>query len=251
MPIYAEYAQVYDASGQLEFSLRMIAYLRQVLARHPAPGLRMADLACGTGTVAIAMARAGWHVTGIDFSEAMLAEARTKARRQRARVTWLHQDMRRFTLRDPVHLVTCLYDSLNYMLTSDDLAAVFGRVREALVPKGLFIFDMNTVAALTTFWNDETYFTDTGDLAVAMESKYDDRQQRVRVVVTCFQKVGNDLYRKIKEEHWEQAYPDEQIATLLVDAGFSIEGRYQCFSFLPPTAETPRILWVARARTSR
>jgi cyclopropane fatty-acyl-phospholipid synthase-like methyltransferase len=44
------------------------------------PG-RVLDLGCGTGTTAIAMARHGWEVVGVDFSAPAIRRARRKARR--------------------------------------------------------------------------------------------------------------------------------------------------------------------------
>lgn len=244
MGIYQDYAAVYDASGQLAFSLRMIGYLEQLLARHPVTGRTMLELACGTGTVAIAMAHKGWQVWGVDGSERMLAQARAKEGGDHPALKWLQQDMRLLHLPERVHLTTCLYDSLNYMLTSEDLGTVFRRVYGALLPAGLFLFDMNTARALAS-WDDETYFTDTEALSTIMHCDYDAAHQRIRIHITCFERVG-DLYRKISETHEEQAYPEEQIATLLVDAGFSIEASYRCFTFEPPDEETMRIMWVAR-----
>ncbi|MBC7235562.1 MAG: class I SAM-dependent methyltransferase [Chloroflexi bacterium] len=243
--IYNDYAKVYDASGQLAFSLRMIPYLGKLLERHPARGKVLLELACGTGTTAIGLAEAGWRVYGVDGSPQMLAQARAKAEGLNLDVHWSCQDMRRFFLPERVYLATCLYDSMNYMLTSEDLFTVFRQVYRALMPGGLFLFDMNTAYALSTLWNDTTYFTDSPDLSVVMRSIYDERQQRSTVVVTCFQRV-NELYRKIVERHTEQAYPPEQIATLLLDAGFRLEASYDCFSFERPKLTTLRIMWVAR-----
>jgi ubiquinone/menaquinone biosynthesis C-methylase UbiE len=245
MSIYQDYARVYDASGQLAFSLKMITYLGRLLERHAPPGQTMLDLACGTGTVAISQAQAGWRVYGIDGSAEMLAQARVKAEGAGANVLWSQQDMRHFHLPQRISLATCLYDSINYMLTSDDLLAVFRRVFSVLAPGGLFLFDMNTAWALATLWDDETYFTDGPDLSMVMQSKYDDRRQRAIVVVTCFERAG-ELYRKIVEQHTEQSYPLEQVAMLLTDAGFQIEADYDCFTFHEPGPETLRIMWVAR-----
>ncbi len=245
MTIYDGYAHVYDASGQLSFSLRMIGYLERLRERHPVPGERMLELACGTGTVAIALAQAGWQVVGVDGSAQMLAHARAKEGGDLPNLTWMQQDMRVVHLPERVHMATCLYDSLNYMLVSQDLAAVFRRVYEALLPGGAFFFDMNTAYAFVSFWDGDTYFTDDDDLAVVMESEYDDLRQRTTVHVTCFQREG-ELYRKLTETHTEQAYPPEQVATLLADVGFRVEASYECFTFLPPGPNTSRILWVAR-----
>lgn len=245
MTIYDEYARVYDASGQLSFSLRMIDYLERLRTRHLVGGQRALELACGTGTVAIALAKEGWQVTGVDGSAQMLAQARLKARDMSLNLHWLQQDMRALWLTERVHMATCLYDSLNYMLTSEDLVSVFRRVYEALLPGGIFFFDMNTAYAFAAFWDGETYFTDSGDLAVVLESDYDEGRQRTTVQVTCFQREG-ELYRKLTENHTEQAYPPEQVATLLTDAGLRVEASYECFTFLPPGPTTSRILWVAR-----
>jgi demethylmenaquinone methyltransferase/2-methoxy-6-polyprenyl-1,4-benzoquinol methylase len=43
------------------------------------PGDRVLDACCGTGDLAVAAARAGGNVTGLDFSERMLERARRKA----------------------------------------------------------------------------------------------------------------------------------------------------------------------------
>jgi ubiquinone/menaquinone biosynthesis C-methylase UbiE len=245
MSIYREYAGVYDRSGQMSFSLRMVPYLRRLLCRHPVEGDTLLELACGTGTVAVAMAEAAYRVYGVDASEEMLQQARAKAAEVGVEMTLSQQDMRSFVIPERVHLASCLYDSINYMLTSEDLSAVFGRVYRTLLPGGLFLFDMNTAYALCTLWDDEVHLIDGPDITVIIKSHYDERRQRVTAVVTVFERVG-EMYRKIQEEHTEQAYPEEQVATLLADVGFRVEAYYECFAFEAPGEETPRIMWVAR-----
>ena len=51
-----------------------------LLQRHLAPGRRLLDIGCGAGREAIAFARAGLAVTGIDVAPAMIALARDRAR---------------------------------------------------------------------------------------------------------------------------------------------------------------------------
>jgi len=245
MSMYRDYARVYDDSGQLAFSLRMIPYLNLLLERHPVSGPAMLDLACGTGTIAIAMAEAGWRVYGVDGSAEMLAEAREKADENGVQVTWSQQDMRHVVLPEQVHLVTCLYDSMNYMLTDQDLLATFRSVFKLLQPGGLFLFDMNTAWVMASLWDDEIYFTDSDELSVIMQSEYDRNRQRTTVVVTCFERVDG-YYRKIVEEHQEQAYPPEHIATLLTDVGFRAEAMYDCFSLRQPSPTSFRVMFVAR-----
>ncbi len=245
MGIYQDYAALYDPSGQKAFSQKMLPYIRRLLRRHPVQGKRMVDVACGTGTVAISLATAGWCVCGVDASRDMLAAARAKAKEKGAVIKWSQQDMRAFDLPKRVDLVTCLYDSMNYMLTEEDIRASFERAFDTLRPGGLFLFDMNTIKALCEAWNGQTYFIDSDDLCMVLKSRYNQRRKRSCVEVTCFQRVGT-LYRRITEEHVERGYPKERINALLTEAGFAVEAAYECFSFQPPSDQTFRIMWVAR-----
>jgi len=242
--IYQRYASVYDQSGQRSFSLRMVPYLETVLARHGASGNRLIDVACGTGTLACAMAAKGWDVVGVDGSAAMLAHARAKAEEQGISVRWIQQDMRHLDLDSRASFVTCLYDSLNYMLTGDDLLHAFRSAYRCLDPDGWYLFDMNTAYCFESLWDGDAYVHDSSDLTVLISGAYDERKQRVHARVTWFERQ-DDLWAKGSEEHVEQAYPPEQVATHLQDVGFMIEGCYDCFTLREPDEESVRIFWVA------
>jgi ubiquinone/menaquinone biosynthesis C-methylase UbiE len=93
---YQEYAPFYDGSGQMRFAILMDQYLSEVLARHLVAGRRALDLACGTGTLALLLANAGWEVVGLDASAEMLAQAKAKAANLETRgsATFVLGDMR-------------------------------------------------------------------------------------------------------------------------------------------------------------
>lgn len=247
MAIYDQYARVYDESGQIAFSLKMIPYLDQLLQRHPAPARSMLDLACGTGTVAVAFAQQGWEVYGVDASAGMLEQARRKAAQLGQSVVFSQQDMRQFVLPRPVGLVTCLYDSLNYMLTLEDLQLVFQRVAAALLPGGVFIADMNTHETLEHVWDNNTFFVEGKNLAIVLVSSYDPETELSTVDVVGFVRQDNGLYERFQERHVERAYENEQVEAALEAAGLHVEAAYECFGFEPPDEETGRVLWVARA----
>lgn len=248
--IYQRYAEVYDRSGQVLFAIRMIPYLDKLLRRHLFPGRRVLDLACGTGTIALAFAQRGYEVVGLDASEAMLAQARSRAEEVNDRLELVCQDMRSFTVWDKVGLITCLYDSMNYMLEEADLLRVFKCAASAIAPGGLFVFDMNTAWMMEHVLDEKTEFFESGPLSLVMVHNYDREKRRATVKIVGF--IRRDgLYEKFSETHVEQSYTEEQVYRNLEKAGFWVEGEYGCFGFEPPVMDTARIMWVARRKSRR
>jgi demethylmenaquinone methyltransferase/2-methoxy-6-polyprenyl-1,4-benzoquinol methylase len=71
-------APVYDAMNRLMTAGLDRRWREATAAAVVRPGDRVLDVCCGTGDLAIAAANAGGKVTGVDFSEPMLARARVK-----------------------------------------------------------------------------------------------------------------------------------------------------------------------------
>ena len=242
---YEHYAAVYDRTGQMRFSILMSMYLGEILRRHACPGKRMLDLACGTGTLALLQAEAGWEVTGLDLSAAMLAEARRKQRAAGVEATFVEGDMRGFALARPVDLVTCCYDSLNYLLDEDELLACFSSVHQALVPGALFCFDLATDYFLRHYWQGIDRFEADGYKQV-MASSYDEASGRSTLVLSGTLLEDADEPRCFEEIHVERSYPPDMVEWLLRHAGFIPVALYDCFTHQDPNDVSLRHFWVAR-----
>ncbi|MFO7167903.1 MAG: class I SAM-dependent methyltransferase [Chloroflexota bacterium] len=163
---YADYAAVYDATGQGRGAAlqaeQALAWLR---ARDRAPRDAL-DLACGTGAATIALARAGVRVIGIDRSPAMLSIARGRARDSGLSAAFVRGDIRDLMAGDgpgaepldpmsdgaddaaplalrpaSVDLVTC-FGALEELTDDGDLARVFSGAARLLRPGGHLIFDL-------------------------------------------------------------------------------------------------------------
>jgi demethylmenaquinone methyltransferase/2-methoxy-6-polyprenyl-1,4-benzoquinol methylase len=82
-------APVYDAMNRTMTAGLDQRWRRATAAAVVRPGDRVLDACCGTGDLAIACARAGGRVTGLDFSERMLARARRKG----PKLEWVRGDL--------------------------------------------------------------------------------------------------------------------------------------------------------------
>jgi SAM-dependent methyltransferase len=268
--IYHDYAPFYDGSGQLRFAVLFGQYLREVLERHPVAGRRVLDLACGTGTLALLLADDGWDVTGLDSSAAMLDHADAKAENMatQGQVVFIQGDMRSLPANDErpttkdqgsqidtlssfvlhpssFNLVTCVYDSLNYLLEERELMACFEGVAHVLAPRGLLVADMNTRHFLEHDWGTCEVIEQAG-LVQVTQSYFDPAAACSTMVLSCF--AGDDQrgYTRFDETHIERAYAPEVVEGLLRSAGLTVEALYDCFTFQPITKRTQRFAWVAR-----
>src|SRR5262245_36662979 len=100
------------------------------------------ELAVGNGRVAIPVAQAiGRPVIGIDFSPAMLEQARTNAAEAGVELELHEGDMRELALDEPAALIYCPFRALLHLPTWADRRRTFERVAASLRPAGRFAWN--------------------------------------------------------------------------------------------------------------
>jgi SAM-dependent methyltransferase len=124
------------------------------------------DLACGTGTTAIALARTGIRMFAVDLSPRMCRCARQKAAADGVPLKVIHADMRNFVLPERVGLVSCEYDALNHVPRRADLRKVCRSVARALLPGGWFYFDVNNAEGFERYWTGTVWIEKPGIVLV-------------------------------------------------------------------------------------
>jgi len=223
-PPYVRFADIYDKIGSDDFSLRMLRLAQRLLWKYKAEPSGALDLACGTGSAALAMARRGITCTGLDISAEMLAKAREKAAGEPGLpVNFVEGDMRRFSLPLRVDLITCFFDAMNYILRDEDLQATFHCVNAHLAPGGFFIFDMNSVHALEHIWGNNTYTEDFGDVTYIWQNEYEPITRTGTLTAVFFAKADErNLYEKYVEVHIERGYYIHEVKQYLKKAGLDL-----------------------------
>jgi ubiquinone/menaquinone biosynthesis C-methylase UbiE len=121
---YDRWAQIYDEEDNPLIALET-ALVRRLLG--DVHGLTVADIGCGTGRHAIAMAEAGAKVIAVDFSMGMLAKARAKP--GAAAVRFVHHDLTQglpFASRAFDRVTCCLV--LEHIVDLEDVLGEMGRI---------------------------------------------------------------------------------------------------------------------------
>jgi 2-polyprenyl-3-methyl-5-hydroxy-6-metoxy-1,4-benzoquinol methylase len=247
--VYREFAQLYTSGKFTEFSARMAQLLPSLLDQYKMKPETILDVACGEGTFAIAMTKAGFKVTGIDQSPKMLEIARKKARAEGVIITFHEMDMRQLELKTTFDLVTCWFDSLNYLLAIDDLTSTFNGVAQHLNPGGYFIFDMNTIFWLTTLAHRYTVTLEheTEDIFQVHRHSYDEETRIATFEITGFIKDNGCWKRQFDETHHERGYNIDEIRSCLNKAGLS---EIACYGNLEEglqyTPESKRVWFITK-----
>lgn len=108
-------------------------------------GLRVLDLGCGTGTLALAFAAQGHATTGLDPAAAMLEAARAKPGADR--VDWVQGDARNFALGKLFDMIVMTGHAFQTLLSDADQCSALACVARHVVPGGLIAFESRNPAA--------------------------------------------------------------------------------------------------------
>jgi len=181
------------------------------------------DLACGTGSMTLELARRGYDMTGIDASPDMLALARQKAEHEgAANLLLLCQDMRCFELYGTVDAVVCCLDSINHLVGSGDLYRCFSCVHNYLVPGGLFIFDVNTPYKFKNVYGDNSYILESDGIFCGWQNYYNEKSRICDFFLSVFEAGRDGRYSRADVCQRERMYSEKSIKRALNKSGFEL-----------------------------
>jgi len=224
-----------------------VDYLVKLFRRHRARPRRIIDLACGTGNVTYELAARGYQVVGVDLSAGMLRQARRKQARAGSDVAFIRTDLRQLAVAGIFEAGVCLYDSLNYLTEPADLAAAFRAVRAALIPGGLFVFDLNSEYAFEAELFTQDNLRWPGDLKYLWKSRYNATTRLCRVEM-YFEANEGARARQFREVHYERCYPSEEVFRLLSEARLEPVAEYEAYTFRSARPTSERVFYVAQAK---
>jgi len=135
------WVKYYDAVFDDRCTFRRARYLVKLIRELFPKALDLLELACGSGRYTRAISRAGFHVVATDSSEEMLAQAMAKLRGASSGFRVL--DMTKLHESRLYDVVVCLGESLRYHASIGSLRETFNRVKLALRPGGIFVFDFH------------------------------------------------------------------------------------------------------------
>lgn len=241
---YGAFAHSYDQMMHDVDYAAWAAYLDSFLKENQAK--TVVDCACGTGLITIALAKAGYTMTGIDISEDMLMEARMNALKNSLRfLPFACQNMTALEVHRPVDAVISTCDGINYLTDAEDADRFFQHARTALKPGGLLLFDLSSSYKLEKILGSETFTEITDDYAYIWSNSFNPAANLCEMDLTFFVREG-EIWHRFTEQHLQRAYREIELKQLLEVNGFEVLGVYDAFSRNPVKTDSERIQFVAR-----
>jgi SAM-dependent methyltransferase len=208
-------APIYDSHwGRGFFSSVSRLFRRHIEPRVPAGG-RVLDLCCGSGRFAGYMGQAGYRVTGVDSSAALLAEAVEHA----PQAHLVRAQMSAFALAETFDAAVCLFNSLNHAQDECELERIFACVARHLTHSAPFLFDVILEEDYLQSWKSDEYVLSSDSL---YELSY--RYSAQARVATCRVQVRSRLDPKHVESEAvseQRPFHPDAIDHALRRAGFS------------------------------
>lgn len=245
---YGFFSNVYDAlTENVNYSARA-DYIADLLAENGITGGILLDLACGTGTLSIEMAKKGFEVIGVDASSDMLSAAMNNAYRSEEDVLFLCQPMQQLDLYGTINAAICTLDSINHLTAPEDVQATFDKVSLFTEPGGIFIFDINTVYKHREILGNNTFVYDLDEVYCVWQNTLDPATDTVQIDLDIFEMLEDGAYERSQESFCERAYSVDILKAMLTAAGFETLAVYNELTKNEPKEDSERLFIIARKK---
>lgn len=245
MASYNAFAPFYDRFIRPVDYRARAAYFHMLFAQQQIGGQALLlDLACGTGSLSVELARLGYEVIGADASAQMLSIAQQKAYEAEQQILFLHQRMETLDLYGTVRGCVCALDSLNHLADERALRRAIGRVALFLEPGGVFIFDMNTPYKHRQVLADHCFVYEQGDTMCVWQNRTEGL--RTEILLDFFTHEADGRYQRAAEHFFERAYEPDVVRAVLTDCGLTPLALYAADTTAPPGPDCERYIFVAK-----
>ena len=198
------------------------------------------ELGCGTGEMAIRLAKRKKSVFATDLSTDMLEVAKQKAMAENVNLILQRIDMSDFSTSHQVDLILCLRDSINYLLDVEDVIQTFRNVYQSLKAEGTFIFDIDSLYKMNVILKDYCEKEDDEEFAFEWNVELLD-EGYVHHHVYIEDKIEHEI---VDEEHYQKTYSVAQYLYWLKEVGFEKIEYYSDFDEYHDDCE--RVIFVCR-----
>lgn len=219
---YDSFARIINEYWGPEVSESLFPNIEKLLLKHLPQQAQILDLCCGAGYLAQKLIQKGYQVTGIDGSEKLLQYAKQNASKGK----FILDDARYFQLPPSFNGVISTDCGLNHIINLEELNRVFENVYNALLPNGLFMFDLSLEQRYQSNWNNSMLGDVKEEYAWALKRSYDSEAKIGSIGITIFELINENWQRH--DTSWlVKGYSQTQVISALKTLEFK---KIECYN---------------------
>jgi len=219
------HAELYDLFYAEKPYQDEIAFVQRCIQVHKPDANSLLELACGTGTHSLLLEKYGYKIIATDYSPDMLARAREKAQKVKSSVDFREQDMRTLDVPErPFDVIICLFDSIGYVATNENILQVLSGIHRHLASAGIFLFEFWHAGAMLRSYDPlrvRRFRTPAGEIERISETYVDYREQLCHVSYTINELNTDGTYQVLHETQLNRFFLMQEMSFFLQQAGLS------------------------------
>ncbi|HOJ37671.1 MAG TPA: class I SAM-dependent methyltransferase [Ignavibacteriales bacterium] len=232
---YTHISEIYtDLMSHINYS-KWAKYIYEITKDYVSDNPFVLDVTAGNGLLTRYMKEYYNNILMNDLSYEMLNNSDLE-------VYKVCSDIRFLPFKAKFDLVISNYDSINYLLTENDVEKAFTEVANILAPNGIFTFDVTLESNCLQFITPIYYNSKYKRYHYYYKTQYD----KIRRIHTTTIDVYNDIGQKFSEVHEQKIYDLETIFYLLDKANLEVLRCYECFTTNIATEESKRAQFITK-----
>lgn len=180
-------------------------------------GNTLLDIGCGTGELLLRMAK-NYKCDGMDLSEDMLKIAFKKLKHRE--VGLFLGNMIDFDTGKTYDIMVSLFDTVNHILTLDELECHFKSVYKSLNPNGIYIFDVVDRKFMNEMFPNDLFVDNRKDLTCIWEHEIDEGIDYIDA--TYFLKNSRGSWDKFTESYTKKIFTEDEIKKSVLNANLKL-----------------------------
>lgn len=191
---------------------------------------------CGTGRFLIPLLEAGYTVSGFDYSSHMLDVCRRKCDAKHLKPSLVESTFETFLSKEKYNLIFIPSSSFCLLTDPKQVTHALHFVSNRLTPTGKFIFEVETVAAVSpsqNCWKGRWVNREDGTKIVNNTLSYFDEHSRIETTLCRYELWEENHISQTEVEDFKlKLYEPKEIEQLLAQAKLKIVGKWQAEPYI-------------------
>lgn len=215
--MYKVFSKLYDKFMEFSDYGAWEKQIEELICEGQPNGKRLLDIGCGTGELLLRMAK-NYQCDGMDLSEGMLKIAQRKLKHREVKL--FLGDMVEFDTGYRYDIMVSLFDTVNHILSVEELESHLKSVEKSLNPGGVYIFDVVDREFMESMFPGDIFVDNRKDITCIWEHEIEEGIDYIDA--TYFLKNSRGSWDKLNESYSKKIFSSIEIEESISKSGLKL-----------------------------